>query len=110
MRERGPTVKLGPSPTLFALPCRSPASPRRRAAARATFVAIALLVAARTHAASAQTLGVSTSPPNAVNTINNGDYTIGFTFNVTSAFLVSALGYWDNGDDGLSESHTVGIY
>jgi hypothetical protein len=40
----------------------------------------------------------------------NGSWSLGYIFNVTSPFTVTYLGFWDDGADGLSQSHQVGIW
>lgn len=37
-------------------------------------------------------------------------YTLGFTFSVSTRTTVSRLGYFDAGDDGLTQSHPVGLF
>jgi hypothetical protein len=39
-----------------------------------------------------------------------GEFTWGFGFNVSSSLTVGALGFWDEGGDGLAESHEVGLW
>ena len=40
----------------------------------------------------------------------NGPYTLGWQFKVNTAIDVTALGVFDSGQDGLVESHDVGIW
>lgn len=68
-------------------------------------LAAALLAPA---AASAQVLGVSAS--GTPQTLANPPFSLGYTFDVTTPFLVQYLGYYDAGADGLNESHDVGLY
>ena len=55
----------------------------------------------------AQTLGVTTQ--NGV-AFTNGQWSLGYFFNVTNPFTVTQLGIWDDYDNGLTESHQIGIY
>lgn len=48
----------------------------------------------------------NTSSPNYV----NSDLTMGWTFTVSGNILVTNLGVFDSGQDGLAVSHQVGIY
>jgi hypothetical protein len=41
---------------------------------------------------------------------NNNAWSLGFEFNVTTAYNVTALGFYDDLKNGLAESHAVGIY
>jgi hypothetical protein len=38
------------------------------------------------------------------------DRTFGYEFSTNSAIRITALGYWDDGSDGLTDSHEVGIW
>lgn len=38
------------------------------------------------------------------------DCTLGWSFTTTQPISISALGVWDWGDDGLNESHVIGIW
>lgn len=38
------------------------------------------------------------------------NYTLGFSFTVSSPHVVNRLGYFDAGHDGLAESHAVGLW
>jgi hypothetical protein len=58
-------------------------------------------------AASAQELGTTTSGGAAG---NNGQWSLGYFFEVTDPFLVTHLAFWDFLDDGFSESHEVGLF
>lgn len=42
--------------------------------------------------------------------LNAGSFSLGWTFSVTSPVTVSALGFYDAGQNGLTTSHDVGIY
>lgn len=42
--------------------------------------------------------------------LTNAPFTLGFTFEATTDSFVSALGLFDSGQDGLAESHAVGLY
>lgn len=42
--------------------------------------------------------------------LNNGSFSLGWTFSVTSSVSVSALGFYDAGQNGLVSSHDVGIF
>ena len=41
---------------------------------------------------------------------NNGNWSLGYYFDVTSPFTVSYLAFWDDGSDGFTTSHDVGIF
>ncbi|HUT35727.1 MAG TPA: DUF4082 domain-containing protein [Planctomycetota bacterium] len=40
----------------------------------------------------------------------NDNWSLGFQFTTNQPIVVSALGFYDNGQDGLVESHSVGIF
>jgi hypothetical protein len=40
----------------------------------------------------------------------NSSHTLGWTFTANANLLVTGFGYYDDGDDGLLESHQVGIF
>lgn len=40
----------------------------------------------------------------------NGSWSLGWSFTVLNPFTVTALGFYDAGKDGLTESHDVGIF
>lgn len=42
--------------------------------------------------------------------MNNGPFTLGWRFSLNSPILVSGLGVFDSGQDGLKDSHDVGIF
>ena len=58
--------------------------------------------------ASAQVLGVSVS--GTPTTLTNPPFSLGYTFDVTTPFLVQFLGYYDAGGNGLNQSHDIGLY
>lgn len=58
--------------------------------------------------AGAQVLGVGAS--GTPQTLINPPFSLGYTFNVTSPFVVQYLGYFDARGDGLSERHDIGLY
>jgi PEP-CTERM putative exosortase interaction domain len=58
--------------------------------------------------ASAQVLGVSVS--GSPSTLANPPFSLGYTFDVTTPFLVQFLGYYDAGGNGLNQSHDIGLY
>lgn len=41
---------------------------------------------------------------------NSGDYSMGWLFHVNQSITVDALGFYDQGGDGLISSHDVGIF
>jgi len=57
--------------------------------------------------ASAQQLGTTTSGGEAG---NNGNWSLGYFFEVSNPFMVTHLAFWDFGNDGFSESHEVGLW
>ncbi|HEY8832609.1 MAG TPA: DUF4082 domain-containing protein [Gemmatimonadaceae bacterium] len=67
-------------------------------------LAIALATAPTTNA---QTLGVTNSGGSSG---TNGSWSLGYFFDVTSPFTVNYLGFWDDGANGLSESHQIGLW
>jgi hypothetical protein len=71
--------------------------------------AVALIVAIAPATVQAQTSAITTIP-SSVGLITNGQFSVGYYFDVVNPFLVTALSYWDAGGDGLAESHTVGIF
>lgn len=42
--------------------------------------------------------------------VGNGPFSIGWTFDLISPVAVTALGWFDDGGDGLEESHMIGIW
>lgn len=42
--------------------------------------------------------------------VNTGTFSVGFEFDVLTPIEVTALGFYDDLGDGLTESHAVGIY
>src|SRR5262249_25328874 len=44
------------------------------------------------------------------NDTTNGEWSLGYKFEVNAPITVTQLGYYDSGQDGLAESHAVGIY
>jgi hypothetical protein len=60
----------------------------------------------------AQTQGINFTAANPTDTFNNANgYSLGYTFTVTSAGTVDALGYFDDGSQSsLTETHDVGLY
>lgn len=42
--------------------------------------------------------------------LNNGAFTLGFTFQVNSTISVDGLGFFDDGKNGLTQSHDVGLW
>jgi len=42
--------------------------------------------------------------------LTNGPFTLGWRFSLNSPILVSGLGVFDSGQDGLKDSHDVGIF
>ncbi len=42
--------------------------------------------------------------------LNNGAFTLGFTFQVNSTISVDGLGFFDDGKNGLTQSHNVGLW
>lgn len=48
--------------------------------------------------------------PNTANDFSNNPWSLGFLFTVNSAINVTQLGFYDAGDNGLTEQHQVGIY
>ena len=60
----------------------------------------------------AQTQGINFTAANPTDTFNNASgYSLGYTFTVTSAGTVDALGYFDDGSQSsLTETHDVGLY
>jgi hypothetical protein len=67
---------------------------------------VATLMAPRL--AGAQVLGVSASGTPL--TLLNPPFSLGYSFDVSSPFLVQYLGYFDAGNNGLNESHDIGLY
>lgn len=65
---------------------------------------IALAAAPTTNA---QTLGVTNTGGVA---FTNNSWSLGYFFDVTSPFTVTYLGFCDDGGNGLSESHQVGLW
>ncbi|NOT38726.1 MAG: DUF4082 domain-containing protein [Saprospiraceae bacterium] len=57
---------------------------------------------------SSQTPGINLTTIGAINL--NSDWSIGWRFSTNVALSISALGVFDEGSDGLSSSHPVGIY
>jgi hypothetical protein len=68
---------------------------------------LSFAVALAASAAPAQELGthVSGGVP-----YNNGHWSLGYFFDVTSPFTVNYLAFWDDGNDGFAISHDVGIF
>jgi hypothetical protein len=44
------------------------------------------------------------------NDATNGAWSLGYEFQVNAPITVTQLGFYDSGQDGLAESHAVGIY
>jgi hypothetical protein len=42
--------------------------------------------------------------------MTNGEWSLGYEFSVNSPITVTQLGFYDSGQDGLLQSHDVGIY
>lgn len=74
-------------------------------------VAAALAFGATSLPASASVVAI-TSPNSGANIFHDeANWTVGYEFKVgTSPLLVSALGVWDQDNDGLAVSHQVGIW
>ena len=54
-----------------------------------------------------QTLGVT---PSGGTYAGGATWSLGYNFDVTSPFTVTYLGFWDDGGNGLSESHQIGLW
>ncbi len=74
---------------------------------RYTLAFVAALVATMT-ANAAPIIGLTTTPGSTV--ANNGDWVLGYSFQVNSAISVVSLGVYDHQANGLTGSHTVGLW
>ncbi|MCK9374677.1 MAG: PEP-CTERM sorting domain-containing protein [Syntrophobacterales bacterium] len=72
------------------------------------FLAVGLVVLMA--APSLAGLAVDFTSPTPGNDFNNGLSNVGFQFTTSTSMLITALGYYDAGLDGLLESHAVGIF
>ena len=66
-----------------------------------------LAIAAAALAASAQTPAFA---PTSSLYVGDAGYTEGYTFSLTTAMSVSALGFYDTNQDGLVQAHQVGLW
>jgi hypothetical protein len=73
-----------------------------------TIIATLLLVVAVT---ATRANDLVTDPGPGTPTISSGAMTLGYNFSTGSnAILVTALGIWDQGQDGLANAHTIGLW
>jgi len=43
-------------------------------------------------------------------TFGGGDFSVGYTFSITSSQTINGLSWWDEGGDGLASNHDVGLW
>lgn len=80
----------------------------RQSTSTLLLVALGMMLLA-TPSASAATLAIDFT--DVIVDYNSGqDWSLGWEFNVVAPFAVTALGFYDDGRNGLSGSHEVGIY
>jgi len=75
---------------------------------RSLAVGFLMVVLALAGAGSASAAAIDFTSPTV--DFTNGQWSLGFEFNVTTAYNVTALGFYDDLQNGLTESHDVGIY
>jgi hypothetical protein len=80
----------------------------RTVAISAAIIAAATIFAVPT--ASAQTPAYTIKDTIAVGAVNNPPFTLGFSFTANSNFSVQALGFFDSGQNGILESHPIGVF
>lgn len=71
---------------------------------------LALLGLAAVSPVKAQTPGYTITNTTSPNTLGNPPLTLGFQFTANQGLTVTALGLFDSGQDGLVDSHPIGIF
>ena len=78
---------------------------------RKAVVLIVALAGCLVCVAPAQASTIALTPSNVSSDAEPGfSVTTGFAFDLTTTFIVTDLGYWDDGSNGLASSHEVGIF
>ncbi len=80
------------------------------AALLATAATLLCLPGARAQLVGTPGLTITGTPNAGINPTDNRAFTLGYEFTLSSAILVTDLGYYDYLGNGLAESHQVGIW
>jgi hypothetical protein len=75
---------------------------------RAAVVAVAILAVSATAANAAPMSAIEFTNPGL--DFTNGAWSLGWKFTVNNQIIVTSLGFYDDGGNGLTQSHDVGLY